>query len=310
MDADFCPPDIDKARMKALALRSDRAGLIRFAGHAGTLAATAILVLLSRSSLLLLLPAMAIHGAVLIFLFAPLHECIHRTAFRSRWPNETVAWVCGLLLVLPPNYFRAFHFAHHRHTQDPGRDPELAGAGRPAGRGAFLLHMTGLPYWSFQVRILIRHALGRADEAFISPTARPRIRREARAAVMIYAGIAAASAASGSSLALILWVVPALLGQPVLRAFLNAEHGLCPPVREMHLNTRTTMTAPLVRYFAWNMNYHAEHHLAPAVPFHALPQAHATLRSRLGVVSPGYAAVQREIWCAFARARSMTASPT
>src|SRR5262249_59005957 len=75
--------------------------------------------------------ALVLHGIVLSFLFCALHESIHRTAFASRWLNDLVAWVCGVLLVLPPGYFRLYHFAHHRYTQDPTRDPELVVPGPP-----------------------------------------------------------------------------------------------------------------------------------------------------------------------------------
>jgi fatty acid desaturase len=65
------------------------------------------------------------------------------------------------------------------------------------------------------------------------------------------------------------------------------EHGV---TRDCLENTRTTLTLPLVRLFAWNMPYHAEHHAYPAVPFHALPRLHARVRSRIEHVEPGYAA--------------------
>jgi fatty acid desaturase len=302
MDADFVPQEIDGRALLALRQRSDGPGLRRLLGHAGTLAGTGALVLLTNGSLLLL-PAMAVHGAVLVFLFAPLHETIHRTAFRSRWLNDAVAFFCGLWLLLPPEYFRAFHFTHHRFTQDPARDPELAGGGRPARRAAFFLHLTGLPYWTFQARILAQHALGRIHEPFLSAAAGRRVVREARVVVAIYTGLAALSVAFGSPLVLMLWLGPALLGQPWLRAFLAAEHMLCPLVPDMALNTRTTLTSRLVRYYGWNMSFHAEHHLAPALPFHALPAAHGQLKSKLGVVSPGYGAVIRQIWVATAHGR-------
>jgi fatty acid desaturase len=109
MEAEFIPAGIDRSRLKALPARSDRAGLVRLAAHAGTLVATGMLVLLARGQPLLLFLAMALHGAVLVFLFAPLHETIHRTAFRSRALNDAVAFACGLVLLLPPHYFRAFH---------------------------------------------------------------------------------------------------------------------------------------------------------------------------------------------------------
>jgi fatty acid desaturase len=303
MDAEFLPAGIDRATLKPLARRSDRAGLTRLAGHSATLAGTGALVLLAAGQPVLLVPAMALHGAVLMFLFAPLHETIHRTAFRSRTLNDAVAFVCGLFLLLPPDYFRAFHFAHHRWTQDPARDPELAGGGRPATRAAFLLYLTGLPYWAWQARVLCRHASGRVDAPFITPAQRLRIVREARLVLGLYGAGAAASVLFASPLLLVLWIGPALLGQPWLRAFLAAEHMLCPLTPEMERNTRTTLTAAPLRYYGWNMNYHAEHHLAPALPFHALPAAHEALRPNLQMTSPGYASVLREVWAAAAQRR-------
>ncbi len=87
---------------------------------------------------------------MLTFLFAPLHEAVHRTAFRSRRLNDAVAWAAGLVLLLPPNWFRAFHFAHHRHTQIEGRDPELE-MKRVETWPDYLVHLSGWRYWKGQV---------------------------------------------------------------------------------------------------------------------------------------------------------------
>src|SRR5436190_8636893 len=83
MDADFVPQDFDRRALSALRQRSNHAGLLRLFGHIGTLAGSGALVVLTNGSLLLA-PTMALYGAVLIFLFAPLHEPLDRTAFRSR----------------------------------------------------------------------------------------------------------------------------------------------------------------------------------------------------------------------------------
>jgi len=91
-------------------------------------------------------------------------------------------------------------------------------------------------------------------------------------------------------------VLPALAGQPFLRSYLLAEHTLCPLVPDMLANSRTTRTNAIVRFLAWNMPYHAEHHAFPSVPFHALPALHRDLRSDLKVVAQGYIAVNREIF--------------
>ena len=84
------------------------------------------------------------------------------------------------------------------------------------------------------------------------------------------------------------WLLPLVLGQPFLRLYLLAEHGRCPMVANMFENTRTTFTNRIVRFLAWNMPYHAEHHAMPMVPFHALPALHAEVQTHLKSVSHGY----------------------
>ncbi len=83
-------------------------------------------------------------------------------------------------------------------------------------------------------------------------------------------------------------MLPLRLGAPALRGYLLAEHGRCPHVADMLQNSRTTPTNRLVRWLAWNMPYHSEHHAYPAVPFHKLPLMHAMMRRRIGG-APGYA---------------------
>jgi fatty acid desaturase len=276
-----------------LGARSDRKGLRQLGWHLGALAATGILAWSARGSLWLF-PAMVGHGVLLVSLFAPLHESIHWTAFRTRRLNDAVAWGCGAALLLPPAYFRAFHFAHHRHTQDPARDPELA-VPKPRTLAEYLWHVSGLPYWRERLLTTLRHACGRADEPFITRRQRPRVVREARLLLGLYVLAALASTALSSPALLYLGLGPALLGQPFLRLYLLAEHTGCPLVSSMLENSRTTRSLAPIRRLAWNMPYHAEHHAYPALPFHALPAAHRLLRSKIAVQAPGYVAVHREI---------------
>jgi fatty acid desaturase len=276
-----------------LTARSDRAGLVQLAGRLCALLATGAVVWSARGTLWLP-PAMLLHGVILVFLFAPLHESIHWTAFRRRRLNDAVAWACGALLLLPPAYFRAFHFAHHRHTQDPARDPELA-TSKPRTLADYLWHVLGVPYWRERVSTTLRHAWGRVPEPFIARRQRPAIVREARLLLGLYLLAALGSIALSSAALLYLWIGPALLGQPFLRLYLLAEHTGCPLVASMLENSRTTRSLAPIRRLAWNMPYHAEHHACPALPFHALPAAHRLLQAQIAVQAPGYVAVHREI---------------
>ena len=284
---------LGRAQRRRLLERSDRRGLIRLAGHLAALGATGSAIALEVPGWpVLLLP----HGILLVFLFCLQHEAIHGTPFRSARLNRAAAWGAGLVNLLPPVWFHHFHMAHHRHTHDPVHDPELARP-LPRSRTGLAWHIAGGPYWTGQLRTLALNAAGRNRDPFVPEAARPAIAREAR--IFLALGLAAAAGATGAAGAVVsgpvlwLWLVPALLGQPFLRLYLLAEHTGCPHVADMLANTRTTLAAAPVRFFAWNMPYHAEHHVWPAVPFHRLPALHRLLRGEPGVRAHGYPAAVR-----------------
>ena len=285
---------IDRITLRGLSRRSDRRGALQLALHCTLLSMTGFLVYSARGTVWLL-PAIVLHGAVLDLLFCALHETIHRTAFRSRWMNDAVAWICGALLLLPPEYFRLFHFAHHRFTQDPGRDPELAQP-PPSTLASYLWRATGLPNWHKRLTVTLHHALtGRVCEPFVPAPKRRMIVREARLLWCTYAAIFVLSVLLRRPDALIYWVLPAVAGQPFLRLFLFAEHADCALTDNMYANTRTTYTNGALRLLAWQMPFHVEHHVFPAVPFHALSRLNALVRERIQVSSPGYLALHRSM---------------
>lgn len=288
------PGGVDRDTLRSLSQRSDALGVKQLLRHVLLLGATSALVFASRGRLWLW-PALMIHGIVLDFSFCALHEGVHRTAFASRRLNDAVAWVAGALLVLPPEFFRAFHFAHHRFTQDAARDPELARP-PPATVRAYLWHISGIPNWTKRISVTLRHAVtGRVREPFVAEGKRGVIVREARVLWAVYAAILAASLIFRSDAALIYWIVPAMLGQPFLRMYLLAEHTGCAANDDTFANTRTTYTNRFVRALAWQMPFHVEHHAFPAVPFHALRRVNEVIRGRIEISASGYGAVQREL---------------
>ena len=279
--------------LAALNERSDGKGLVRLALHVATLAGAGA-VYATTLGTAWMLPAALAYGTCLAFLFAPLHETVHYTAFRSRGLNRAVSLACGWLLVLPPRFFRAFHLEHHRYTQDPERDPELADAPLCTWR-QYLWRVSGAQYWVRQLRVLVRFAAGRVTEPWIPRGERRGVVREARVFLASYAAVGALSAVAGSAVLLWFWIVPLLLGQPMLRLYLIAEHTGCPTSPDMLENSRTVHTNALVRFLAWNMPYHAEHHAYASIPFHALPRAHAALAPFIRNQPHGYARVHRDL---------------
>jgi fatty acid desaturase len=281
--------NLDDATRADLLQRCDAAGLLRLSGHLSALALTAIWIMAGWPGWQ---PALAVHGVLLVFLFTLLHECTHQTPFKSPWLSRVTGTICGFLLLLPLNWFTFFHLAHHRHTHDPDSDPELA-TPKPRTWPEYLVHLSGIPVWISQIKAIVMNALYRNDDPFVPVARRRLIRLEATAHLVLYAAVAAAAIGYGLSGVLWLWILPAILGQPFLRAYLLAEHTMCPHSADMLDNSRTTLTNAVVRFFAWNMPYHAEHHTYPSVPFHKLPKFHGIIARHLRSTEHGYTRFHR-----------------
>ena len=281
---------IEKRALQALMARSDGPGLRQAGLHFALIGCTGVLVVFALESWWLW-PAMLLHGQGLVFLFAAEHETAHRTAFNSRWLNELVIWIAGLVVLLPPSYYRAFHFAHHRHTQDREYDPELHFKKVDRWSG-YLLYMSGLTYWKAAIVNMLRAMIGRAEAPFIGSRDRALIVRDCRIMATIYVAAGASALWLGPWL-LYLWVVPMVLAQPFERMWIIAEHTGCdqtsdPTTADMFRNTRTTRMNCVMRFLTWNMGYHAEHHAFPAVPFHALMELHVLVGHQVETQARAY----------------------
>ena len=274
-------------QLRSLQGRSNAAGAARLLIHVVLLVGAGWLVAVSSG--LMILPAVFLLGLVQVALFAPAHETMHQTAFASRRANAVVGWLTSCPSLLNWHFYTAYHLAHHRHTQVPGEDPELAGPS-PASVGAYWVRVLGVPFWRLRLAVAwdcMRGDLGAYP--YVSDSAAPGIIRSGRWMVALMVGGAIGSAMLfGWATPLLYWIGPQLLGQPPLRAYLLAEHTGCSLDRNGLTNTRTTLTWAPVRLLMWNMPYHAEHHLFPSIPFHRLADAHAMIRTRLGFVQDGY----------------------
>jgi fatty acid desaturase len=271
---------LEPAELKALSARSDARGLVHLGSQALAIAATGYGIWATAGTVWVV-PFFIAHGVLLNFLYAGQHEMSHWTAFRSRWLNELFGSICGFIVLYPKGFDRAQHFAHHRHTQDPERDGELVGR-PPYTFWSYLLYVTGPAYWYYRTRRIVRHALGIAPEPYLTSIDRPRIVAEARWHVAGYAAIAAASVATGSCAVVTYWLGPMLLTKGVHQLQNTIEHLGMSRVDRTLANTRSTRTNALMRWLAWNMQYHTAHHTFPGVPFHRLAELHRLIVARLG----------------------------
>ena len=286
---------ISRAELRELMRRSDALPLLHLLLWMATVSASGVAVWLALDGPWLL-PAMFLHGVVLVHHFSLQHECTHYTAFRTRRINDMVGGACGFLIMVAPRFFRYEHCDHHTWTQLEGRDPELIPL--PKSPWGYLVYLSSVPYWSAKCREIARHACGRVDDsdrAFLPEVEYAAIFREARLMLAGYALVAVAMAVFDWWEPLWFWFLPVLLGEPVMRAIRMTEHVGMPPVHDMRRNTRTSLVWPPLRWLGWNMSYHAEHHYASSVPYHALPRLHAMLEGDLPVEPGGYLGAHRDM---------------
>ena len=288
---------IDRKSLKTYTdRRSDAQGLISLARHFLVLFATGAIVVLTVGTWWVL-PATILHGAVMALLFAPVHECSHATPFRSRWLNEGVYWLVCLIYMVPPNMFRHSHLAHHRYTQIRGSDPDMV-LPRNSTVWDYAYYISAIPFWKRGFHWMFTLPLGNIAEQhshFIPDSVIPKIKREGQIILCIYAAIALIAIAFQSWLPLWLWILPRFLGEPFMRWLRIAEHAECVESADLTENTRTTKAQSWLHALFWNMSYHSEHHLCPAVPFYVLPELHEVVRDNLRPVAAGYVAVHAEV---------------
>jgi fatty acid desaturase len=295
---------VPAAVLKRLYARSDWAGLRQTAAHLALLVAGGWLVLEARGTWWLL-PALLLQGILVNALFGAMHESVHYGSFKTRRFADLLAFFSGAAILNNAGFYRHYHMAHHRYTQDPQRDPELITAGTPRNWGNYLLRVSAIPFFLTRLRDIFLFPLGlRGGVTYIHESAWPEARRWGRWLLALYAVLAAGSILLKTDVLLWVWLIPLAVGAPLLRLYLLCEHTLCPNSDDGFANTRTTVCNPLLRFIMWNLPYHAEHHLLPNIAFHHLPEAHRYLRPHLKHVATSYAQVNREIVRSFAAASS------
>jgi fatty acid desaturase len=286
---------VPAAELKRLSTPSDAAGARQTLAHVALLVAGGWLVLATRGTWWVA-PALLVQAVFVNALFAAMHESVHYGSFQSRWAADLLAFFSGAAILNNAGFYRAYHMAHHRYTQDPLRDPELVTSGTPRTWGNYLLRVSAIPFFSLRFRDIVLFPFGfRGDVTYIEEKAWPEVRRWGRWLLALYVVLLAGSIALHTTVLLWVWIFPLLIGAPLLRLYLVCEHTLCPNSDDGFANTRTTLCHPLLRFLMWNLPYHAEHHLLPSIAFHNLPEAHQHLKPHLKFIAGSYFQTNREI---------------
>ncbi len=304
MDEQFeTRPLLDLDTLRALQQRRDLPSAVRLFLHLGAFGLLIAAIVACAGAPVLELPLAVALAWVWSGLFAPFHECTHQTAFATPAANRACAWLTGIPFLMSPAVYRTFHFEHHRHTQDPEKDPELLDdpryAGWPTGWRNWLTAATGWGLIKLKVRPLLGFCFKPESEWESFARWAPHIRdraglvRECRVLLALWVAFVIAALLwipGGGWLLFAAWFTHVFQG-----LWIFAEHTGLPHEGSILARTRTVTTNPFVRFWLWNMNYHAEHHAWPGIPWHHLPGAHREIADRLESFVPGYVALHRNV---------------
>jgi fatty acid desaturase len=206
------------------------------------------------------------------------HDCIHASFTRDKRRDAVIGIaLCASPVGSPWHATRARHLAHHRlitTADDP--DLPLHDTSDKATRRALAKY--------FSVGLLGGYALMVLLKGSPSTVARAERWRDLRNLALAQAVLWAAMwLAVGWWAYPLLWVLPLVTlttGCHLLRSFV--EHAVLSEERPDHDNLLISITSnPVERAMVapFNMNYHAEHHLYPAVPARRLPELRQVLET-------------------------------
>jgi fatty acid desaturase len=198
--------------------------------------------------------------------YTVMHDAVHGAiagkAIWLRGLQNVLGYCMGFILMIPFSAHRYEHNAHHRHTNDPEKDPDFQVA--DMGRSPFHALRSAYRLLSGQFRYYRQH---RWAAAKVSE------RAALFAEIVIAVGARGLLVAQGFwAEALLLYVVGTLLGL-VLLIYLFAYIVHRPHTDEGRYVDTSTITLSgsgntLLTWFWLFQNYHSIHHLFPKVPFY------------------------------------------
>ena len=296
---------VDKKVLGELMKTSDLRGLRQVICQLGLFCATGFLCYSASQivsatnwfwSVPLVLIALFLHGTGGPFMgLVAVHELCHKTPFRTKALNEFFLKLYAFISWSDYVWFRPSHVKHHQLTVHEDADGEVVLPQTLSLKDwKFLL---GLLAWDPMVtwttlKITYQRATGRIisgdrgkdpggkDPAWyqhILPEDNLRLRKEhrnwSRTLLLGHTLLATVFIATGNWFLIVVFTFGThycawlgfLCGTP-------QHFGLSPNVPDWRLCTRTYTCSWLPAFYYWNMQYHVEHHMFPAVPFHNLPK--------------------------------------
>lgn len=193
------------------------------------------------------------------------HDIIAKPGSKLRWLNQLVGHVSIIPLVLPYRVAKYTHMEHHKHANDPEKDPDYA------------THANG-PLDAIWKSIYYRQpraagGLNAYGDA-LQRVGRPDVVLDGVIYQVIHFGILFALAWSGYALeAALLWWLPRHIGLTYIQFYLSwAPHH--PGDKSGRYRDTRSFRSILGNIGSLGMQYHIVHHLHPRIPLYRTPRAY------------------------------------
>lgn len=272
---------VPQEALHALMARSNARGFLFVGLHFSLLFCTGALFMhCYAQGIYYLLPLLLmLHGMIFSFLgYAGLgHELNHRTVFKSARLNDFFFMLVSLLTWNNFLYFRRSHMLHHKYTVLGDLDGEVK-----LPQTLVLTDLVTLLFFDFQlfvraVRIMSENARNIVKGEFgnklfpLGSSQRAHLVLWARFVLAFHGATILLFLLSGHWQYILLINLAPFFFTFVNRLLAQAQHfGMQPNTEDYRTNTRTVMLHPFLAFLYWQMNYHVEHHMFPAVPFFRL----------------------------------------
>ena len=307
---------IDSDLMSDLMKRSDLRGWVQTVLHLGWFFATAALAYFVYSqvnatnwywSVPLLVMTLILHGTMGPFMgLIAIHELQHRTVFRTRWLNYMFETIYAFISWSDYIWYQQSHAIHHRATCHRRFDGEVVLPIRFSLRRPRV--WLGLLAWNPQttwnrLKLVWNHANGQVSGAWyehVLPKEDQRLcqrhRNWARILLVGHGALALIFILTGHWFMIVVLTFGTFYcGWLGFLCGLPQHYGLNSDCPDFRTSTRTFTCSWLPAFYYWNMQYHLEHHMYPAIPFFNLPKLRKAIEQDLPIAPHGLRATWQEM---------------
>lgn len=224
------------------------------------------------------------------------HEALHKSVFRSRFWENVIGWLGFSVWLVSPGLWRGWHvLAHHGSTNMPGHDPDMLDTVADwkqkwmprliywvtPGSGHLLSYISPIFLFTMQGQLFLWYYSSLPEYEKI----RMNRAQERLLSVLILMGWIALGMVLGWPNAFYLIVVPMMVSNATLMAYIASNHWLRPATPDgtnPFVNAASVSVSPFWDLLHVNFSFHQEHHIFPQMN----PKFAPLLRAHLQMLAP------------------------